>query len=209
MPTADSYTDTRRLNPKVVMLLLLVVFLGPMLFAWKMVKSSENLQLNTVNHGDLVQPVVDIDTLTLLDPIDLTPMDTAQLKGHWSLLYHLPKICSEGCHQNIYLMRQIQASLNKDSDRMQRVLFFLPNQRNEALHKMLADSYPETKQMILSEASFTEHLKSLGDPVEQVEVGTFYIVDPLGNLMMTYPGDIQHKGILKDLKKLLKISKIG
>ena len=99
--------------------------------------------------------------------------------------------------------------LNKDSDRLQRVLMFLPDQRNEALHKMLNDSYPQAKQVIISQESFDTYLNSLNDPVEQVEVGSYYLVDPLGNLMMTYPGDIQHKGILKDLKKLLKISKSG
>jgi cytochrome oxidase Cu insertion factor (SCO1/SenC/PrrC family) len=36
-----------------------------------------------------------------------------------------------------------------------------------------------------------------------------YIIDPLGNLMMYYPPDADPSGMLKDLKKLLKYSKIG
>lgn len=209
MPTTDTKKDSRQLNPKIVMLLLLIVFVGPMLFAWKMVRSAEGMEFNTVNHGDLVKPVVDVDQLMLVDPLKQEPVNTDLLKNQWSLIYLLPKLCSEGCHQAIFLTRQIHVLLNKDSDRLQRVLMFLPNQRNEALHKMLADTYPEAKQVIISQESFDTYLHSLTDPVEQAEVGSFYLVDPLGNLMMTYPGDIQHKGILKDLKKLLKISKIG
>ena len=36
-----------------------------------------------------------------------------------------------------------------------------------------------------------------------------YIIDPLGNLMMYYPPDADARGMLLDLKKLLKFSKIG
>jgi hypothetical protein len=34
-------------------------------------------------------------------------------------------------------------------------------------------------------------------------------VDPLGNLMMSYPGDAPPKSILTDLERLLKLSHIG
>ena len=36
-----------------------------------------------------------------------------------------------------------------------------------------------------------------------------YIVDPLGNLMMRFDARQNPKGLLSDLKKLLKLSHIG
>jgi hypothetical protein len=36
-----------------------------------------------------------------------------------------------------------------------------------------------------------------------------YLVDPLGNLMMSYPGDADATGMKKDLQRLLKVSQIG
>jgi len=36
-----------------------------------------------------------------------------------------------------------------------------------------------------------------------------YLVDPLGNLMMRFPPDLEPKSLLKDLKHLLKVSRIG
>jgi hypothetical protein len=36
-----------------------------------------------------------------------------------------------------------------------------------------------------------------------------YVIDPLGNLMMTYPPDFKPKGLLEDMKRLLKLSHIG
>jgi hypothetical protein len=38
---------------------------------------------------------------------------------------------------------------------------------------------------------------------------TLFIVDPLGNLMMSYDAEANPKGLLEDLKKLLKLSHIG
>jgi hypothetical protein len=40
-------------------------------------------------------------------------------------------------------------------------------------------------------------------------VDRVFVVDPLGNLMMRYGLDAQTKGILKDMKRLLKVSQIG
>ena len=37
----------------------------------------------------------------------------------------------------------------------------------------------------------------------------FFLIDPLGNLMMAYAPDAPPKGVLKDLRKLLKVSQIG
>ena len=39
--------------------------------------------------------------------------------------------------------------------------------------------------------------------------GYIYIVDPLGNLMMRHAPAGAPKGLLEDLKKLLKLSRIG
>jgi hypothetical protein len=36
-----------------------------------------------------------------------------------------------------------------------------------------------------------------------------YLIDPLGNLMMSYAGDAAPKGILEDMKRLLRLSSIG
>ena len=39
--------------------------------------------------------------------------------------------------------------------------------------------------------------------------GRIYIVDPIGNIMMSYPPDADPTGMKKDLKRLLKVSKLG
>ena len=36
-----------------------------------------------------------------------------------------------------------------------------------------------------------------------------FLVDPLGNVMMLIPGTLDPSDLLKDLKKLMKLSKVG
>jgi hypothetical protein len=36
-----------------------------------------------------------------------------------------------------------------------------------------------------------------------------YLIDPLGNLMMSYAPDAKAKGMLEDMKRLLRLSSIG
>jgi cytochrome oxidase Cu insertion factor (SCO1/SenC/PrrC family) len=36
-----------------------------------------------------------------------------------------------------------------------------------------------------------------------------YLIDPLGNLMMFYAADAKPKGMLEDMKRLLRLSSIG
>jgi hypothetical protein len=36
-----------------------------------------------------------------------------------------------------------------------------------------------------------------------------YLIDPLGNLMMSYAAEAKPKGMLEDMKRLLRLSSIG
>ena len=42
-----------------------------------------------------------------------------------------------------------------------------------------------------------------------LNAGRLYLIDPLGNLMMSYPSGTDPVGIIKDLKRLFKYSGIG
>jgi hypothetical protein len=42
-----------------------------------------------------------------------------------------------------------------------------------------------------------------------VNTHRLYLIDPLGNLMMFYAADAKPKGMLEDMKRLLRLSSIG
>jgi hypothetical protein len=47
------------------------------------------------------------------------------------------------------------------------------------------------------------------DAVDPARAERIYLIDPLGNLMMSYAPDAPPKGMLQDLKRLLGLSQVG
>jgi hypothetical protein len=47
------------------------------------------------------------------------------------------------------------------------------------------------------------------DTAKPEATGRIYLIDPLGNLMMSYAPDAPSMGLLEDIKKLLNLSHIG
>jgi hypothetical protein len=50
-------------------------------------------------------------------------------------------------------------------------------------------------------------VRALGS--ERLEQGRFFVVDPLGNLILSYPPEADRKRMLEDLERLLGVSRIG
>jgi len=80
----------------------------------------------------------------------------------------------------------------------------------ETLQTLLDKDYRETAVTLLS-ARQAEQMAAyfLIDGTPMMGGERVYLIDPLGNLMMFYPPDADPSGMLKDLRKLLKYSKIG
>jgi cytochrome oxidase Cu insertion factor (SCO1/SenC/PrrC family) len=158
----------------------------------------------TSNYGELIQPPRPIADLPLIDPLN----DAADYKlhGKWNLVY-VTDVCEQVCRDNLYRMRQIHVGTDKYSLRVQRVLF-MKNQTAEQLKQDLEEYAgqrvvaPENKETFLT-------LFTLNKDDQPLMKNRLYIVDPMGNLMMSYAPDAPPNGILKDIKKLLKASRIG
>ena len=66
-------------------------------------------------------------------------------------------------------------------------------------------SYPSMQKDWFDQSLFHVHLPQFKD----LAVHHIYLIDPLGNVMMCYPKTATAKGMKKDLKRLLKVSRIG
>jgi len=163
----------------------------------------------TINHGELVQPARPIADATLrtLEGRDIRFHD---LRRKWVLVYFGSSQCGEACERNLYKMRQVRLAQGKDADRILRVFLVTDTHTLDRLRPKLAQ-YPGM-QVITGPA---ENVKTLaqqfalpaGSPLDGLE--RIYVVDPLGNLMMSYPAGADASGVRKDLVRLLKVSQIG
>ena len=124
-------------------------------------------------------------------------------RDQWSLVYLGDGACLDACRQALHVMRQTRLSLNNDMTRVARVFLATGNccarasLEQEHAGLVVIDATVPAAQALLAQfpSGEREH--------------TVFVVDPLGNLMMSYDARENPRGLLEDLKKLLRLSHIG
>lgn len=180
--------------------LLAAMFFGPLLVAWILYFDTDWRPGETTNHGQLVVPAVPLPEVSLPAP-DGTRLDTDFLHGHWSLLYVGRGACEATCRQALHDSRQSRLALGRLMDRVQRVYLYAGP---APAADFIAREHPD---MVVAGVSGPEGATLL-EALPSAEEG-FWLVDPLGNAMMRYAPDADPEGMLKDMKKLLRVSRIG
>jgi hypothetical protein len=118
------------------------------------------------------------------------------------MLYVNEAMCEEPCREALYRQRQLRLMLGKEMDRIVRVF----------LH---GDSVPDTVFIEGEHPGLrTIRDKDLGALLnekrpEQLMPGGIYLIDPLANLVMYFPPDLNPGDVVDDVKHLLKLSQIG
>jgi hypothetical protein len=163
-----------------------------------------------VNAGELIQPPRPLPSLAL--PLQNSGETVADfLRRKWTLLYVEQGPCSQGCQKRLYDTRQVRLALDRDMDRVQRVFIadgdccdfqFLHEQHPDLIAVRMSPAAAPLLALLPRRGAGSG---SGGD----VNAQRIYLIDPLGNLMMSYAPDAKPKGMLEDMKRLLRLSQIG
>lgn len=205
LPTID---PAERRKSRIKLVLIFSLFAVPLLLAsvyLHLVRSSGG-QLGDTSRGQLVDPAVPLTEFTLQSADEAFNLDS--VRGLWTLLYLPEGACDETCQLNLYHMRQVRLALNHRMDRVQRAMVL--QTENQVSATILA----EHPGLVVATGS-AEAQSVLRDQVRSAESkmdpmpDAIYLIDPLGNLMLRFPSDLEPKSMLKDLKHLLKVSRIG
>jgi cytochrome oxidase Cu insertion factor (SCO1/SenC/PrrC family) len=157
-----------------------------------------------VNAGELIEPARPLPALAL--PLANSDQTNPQfLHGKWTLLYVQHGRCDDECRRHLYDTRQVRLALDRDMDRVQRV--FIGDSDCCDLKELLA-VHPDLIAIRASPAG-EPLLKVLPTRPGAVNSHRVYLIDPLGNVMMFYEADTRAKGMLEDMKRLLRLSSIG
>lgn len=186
----------KKSSGKLTMILVAIAFFGPMALAMWMYFSGQAVKLGA-NKGALLEPIININ--------DTIPGSEALQQSEeplWLLVYANEAACDEACVQTLYIQRQSRKMLGREMDRLGRVFLhgselpdtlFLQSEhsdlwtgQDEALSSLLASKLPE------------------GEPA-----GGYFLIDPIGNLVLYFRPDMNPKDMVSDIKKLFKISQIG
>ncbi len=196
-------------NPKLILLLFFLVIAGPFLFAWSMVQKAEKHEFRMSNHGDLITPPVNIAKTPLYNIGEKKTFLGESLNGKWVLVYASPAKCQQTCHDILYNMRQIRTALGKDANRLERLYLAHPKCDVSVCETYLGENYPDMPRANIALKDYDILFNQISNSDARETVGEVYIIDPKGNIMMHYDADIEAKAILSDLKRLLRVSKIG
>lgn len=155
----------------------------------------------STNKGDLIHPARPLPEFELATTAG-SRLDLQGLHGKWNVVFIGDGQCDARCREALVLMRQTRLALNDDLTRVQRVFLVTEHCCDQAYLTAEHDG------LIVApvDPAGAQPLLSTFPGVGQERI---YLVDPLGNLMMSYGPDVPQKGLLEDLKKLLKLSHIG
>ncbi|KZX65518.1 hypothetical protein A3712_18670 [Vibrio sp. HI00D65] len=179
----------RRSRGRLVLIGLILVFALPAIIA-KTVLEQNWYTSGVTNTGELVEPRVTLQDFGL----------TAPNEEEWLVGYIAPTDCDSLCEQQLHYLNQSYLALGRNKERVTAVVFV-----SEGNTLPGAFNKPD-----LSFLSGGEQLSTKFAPASIV------IIDPLGQLVMEYksvsePSQLvgQSKGMIHDLRKLLKLSRVG
>ena len=188
--------------PRVTLLLILAMFALPLMLAWMMNSGSIRLTSgDTLNLGNLVSPVVPLDW-SGVEPI-AHGAETSGFSGFWVILSTVPTDCNAQCLESVTMLRQVHRASGKDQNRIKVTLLVDPAVSQAGINELLAID-PGFNLVKNPSAEFVASLAlagGMGSPMGGQ--ATIYLLDPLGNIMMTYNGESSPNSLSKDLKRLL------
>ena len=174
--------------------MLVAVFVIPFLLAVLALKV-DWFNKGVTNRGELLTPPVELPDLLRGE----TPI--------WRIFYVMPDVCEEKCENAIYSLNQIWEASGREKERVIATVVQTTSSDTAKMSEIAAQpqfSILTAETKTLSEAFATQSQEAL------------FISDTLGNVILRYPlSEVQQEAImnsrdvLTDLKKLLKLSRIG
>jgi len=163
----------------------------------------------TKNYGDLVVPAK-----PLLDVVLQTESGKdykfSDMNKTWVLIYIGKSSCDKACADALYKMRQSRLAQRGEHLRIKR-LYISTNGKEKASLKTVLKEHPGLEVVSGNTKNIELVLKQfeLDNKAAAKSANRLYLVDPFGNLMMSYDNGFDAKGLIKDMTLLLKVSRIG
>jgi hypothetical protein len=180
--------------------IFMLFFIPPMAAVWLNAYQPDWNPFGHSNHGDLIQPAVRVQ-VNSLKALDGSSFDANFLSTRWTMVYLDSGSCESACEKALTVMRQLRLALGKDRERIQRLFIGLENgtEIRSRRVKLLAQ-FPGLR---IAEVMDNSPLKLNTRDV----TGAIWLIDPRSFLMMQFPVQIPTSDILKDLQRLVKLSK--
>ena len=183
---------------RVQLALLFLIFCAPVVLAYLFYFNPDWQPESGTQKGELITPARPLPDWALVNEKG-EPAPEA-LRGKWSLVVLGGASCAKPCADKLFELRQIRILQNQNIGRVQRVYLTAEGSGLAALREQLREVHPDLHFYAAPEAA-----AFFGAGAGE----TVYLVDPRGNWLMRYAPSAGYQDILKDVKKLLRLSQIG
>lgn len=206
--------DNKQRKTRITIVVLTLVFFVP--FVSVLIPSvrdwiGDNIAPSrTKSYGELVNPPRPLDQVNFVAyQSDIDSLE--KIKSKWSMFYLVRDKCDQVCNENLIKMREARYAQSGNALRISYYLIFTDKIDSEFISQHMQE-HPRLMVLMLADKSksneFINQFK-IEETVDVIESHRVYLVDPIGNLMMSYPMGFHRDGLLKDLKKILHYSQIG
>jgi cytochrome oxidase Cu insertion factor (SCO1/SenC/PrrC family) len=198
--------EVRRARRRLV--LLFVVFALPVAIAYALYFSGWRPE-TAGNYGELVQPPRPLPDLTLTT-LEGGTLRLEALRGRWSLVIFAAASCPKPCEVSLDKVHRVILAQGENAGRVRPVLVVTDARAADWLYYAIKD-YPGTLVLLgppPAVRALATHFE-LAPGASPEGFNRLYLVDPLGNFMLSWPADADANRMRKDLARLLRVSRVG
>jgi len=185
-------SNKQRNRSRRTLLIVAGVFILPLIAA-KLVLSLHWYETGVTNKGNLLDP-----------PLTITAPDNEVLPNNWRIGVLVPERCVASCEHGLYVINQSYHALGRLQERVSAIGIQATTTHIESL------PLPESSRIQIVS------LPHAYQTISTLPAGSIFIMDPVGNIMLWYEGSnnrdemiMQARNLLSDLKKMLKLSRVG
>jgi hypothetical protein len=158
------------------------------------------------NNGELLDPVFSLETFDQ-QVVNGETFSGKDVETVWTLVHFIQGQCDARCSESLYNTRQMRLSFGKEIERIQRISVLKDGQNDPSNLKMWA-SHPDMRVLIAAKGGIGSQIETKVKGFDW-DSNAVFLLDPLGNVVMRFRASLELKLVKKDIKKLLKLSRIG
>ncbi|MFT4732404.1 MAG: hypothetical protein ACI89W_001429 [Gammaproteobacteria bacterium] len=183
-------------SKKITAVALILVFTLPVILA-KLALENEWFNKGATNKGQLLDPIIEAGSLFIIEGDE----------PHWRLAYIVPDLCDAACENAIFSISQVRTALGRKMDRVDAVFVVTENSDVKAVKNLEITTFGKLLKT---------NLNNVNNLFKQTGNNGIFLVDTLGNVVLRFDTTLEReqaimdsRDILADLRKLLKLSRIG
>jgi len=202
-PNPGPVSRTTQNRKRWMLIALMALFLSPVVAAWLWKPAAFR------NRGDLIDPPRPLTNVQMIAP-DGSSVDLNTFFGRWTYLFFVDADCNDSCKQLSDAIERVRLSQGKNNKRIRLIVVTLNPDSLPSLSEIRV-AMPQTVVLALEpskrERFLSQFISQTGALTQHPS--KIFLVDPLGNLMMSYPVQSEATDLRKDISRLLRASRIG